>query len=252
MAPAGTPHCKCNLKSKLQCLGHWFLPLVSSTTITEFGKLLKNISSHGEYFIILTHHNPTRMHWQTICRSWIQSIFVEVCRSYCPGLSVFSSTNFPQSLRDLDFYENIFSLCDYVSITVVGILPSRETMVLKLHPGQPVVVWSVAEPSMAVESDEESTTLLALAAGVAGVGGSPSFPRPAGHQLGRCCVFVAVSRVPVQTHRKERPLECDRRPSCAHGEASAVEDGEHAWHTCLGQDARSCQVMLRSRLRQRI
>lgn len=102
---------------------------------------------------------------------------------------------------------------------------------------------------MAVESNVGSTAPLALATGVVCGGGSggrlesllpagphflpldlPHFPcqqdiswaEAASFQVSLASVIVAVGRVLVQAHDKERPLECDRHPSCTRGQASAV------------------------------
>lgn len=102
---------------------------------------------------------------------------------------------------------------------------------------------------MAVESNVGSTAPLALATGVVCGGGSGgrlepllpagphflpldlphflcqqdiSWAEAASFQVSLASVIVAVGGVLVQAHDKERPLECDRHPSCTRGQASAV------------------------------
>lgn len=102
---------------------------------------------------------------------------------------------------------------------------------------------------MAVESNVGSTAPLALATGVVCGGGSggrlepllPACPlflpldlphflcqqdiswaEAASFQVSLASVTVAVGRVLVQAHDKERPLECDRHPSSTRGQASAL------------------------------
>lgn len=122
-------------------------PLVSSPSVYNYNnqvwetlkKTPQVTRSTLKECVTLTYHNLTRMHRQPSCLSWIKRNFVKVSSSYFHGLSTFSSTDFSQSLWELDFYKNILmSLCDHSSI-IVGILLSRETMVLKLLPGQSVV-----------------------------------------------------------------------------------------------------------------